>query len=289
MVWDKSTDTGSGITNYRIFTNGRLAATVNWSLTNWTAGPTIREGAHTWRVKAVDRIGFTNVSLTWTFTVDRSSPSAPVLSSPSSNATAGINTPLFVWQRSSDGVSGISNYLIQISSNSFAGTQRSFTTQDAATTNWTASPKLSDGPWTWRVFSMDKARNFSLPGPARPFQIDTIFSLSLRKTVYITNGPAYTALGGDVHHFVPGALCVYTITYTNLSVAGGTNVVLRDSVPTNLLYLPNTVLLDGVPQTDTFDGDRTDYNITLPNTVTSTLKSVPGRSRGTLVFRVLVK
>ena len=289
LLWQKSSDTGTGVTNYQVFTNGVLAATVSWNITNWQAGPTIREGIHTWRVKPYDRAGNTNVSLTWTFTVDRTVPASPTLVSPSSNSTIGVRAPLFIWLKSTDSISGVSNYLVQVSSNNFIGTQRTYTASGGSATNWTVSPNLSDGGWAWRVFSVDRARNISLPGPVWPLFIDATFKISLKKTVYVTNSPSYAALGANVHNFVPGALCVYTITYTNLSMARGTNVILRDSIPTNLAYIANTAVLNAVPQIDVIDGDKTDFNITLPNTVTCTLKSVVGRAKGALVYRVLVK
>ena len=115
------------------------------------------------------------------------------------------------------------------------------------------------------------------------------FQLQIIKTAYITNAPSYVSLGGNVHDVVPGAMIIYTVTFSNTTSAKGTNVVLQDTLKSNLKYVSNSIYLKGILQTDALDGDKTDYGQTLSNTITSTLKSVLANEKNTLIYKVIVK
>jgi len=59
-------------------------AVLSWTITNWTSG-VLADGIHTWRVRAVDKAGNTNVTGTWIFTVDITPPVLRIVSGPTNS------------------------------------------------------------------------------------------------------------------------------------------------------------------------------------------------------------
>jgi len=158
-----------------------------------------------------------------------------------------------------------------------------FTTTDSGTIQLSLSDTTSE---TLSVRIQDDW----LTGISNNLVVNSVnFQLQITKTAYITNSPSYVSLGGNVHDFVPGALVTYTVTFSNVTSTKGTNVVLQDTLNSNLKYVSNSIYLKGIHQTDGIDGDKTDYGQTLSNTITSTLKSVFAHEKNTLIYKVIVK
>lgn len=74
LCWNVATDDGSGGDHYQLFLDGALARD-NVSATCTTPAAALAEGAHTWTVKAVDKVGNAPASTeTWTVYVDFNPP-----------------------------------------------------------------------------------------------------------------------------------------------------------------------------------------------------------------------
>ncbi|MCX8015340.1 MAG: hypothetical protein N2748_04905, partial [candidate division WOR-3 bacterium] len=118
---------------------------------------TLTQAKYFWRVRAYDLAGnqgaFSRID---SFGVDNTAPSIPNLISPSNNSTLSDSFVRFHWNRSSDNLSGIRNYQIQIANNvNFVG---AFDTTLADTT---ILRKLRDTTYYWRVRAIDIANNQS--------------------------------------------------------------------------------------------------------------------------------
>lgn len=115
-------------------------------------------------------------------------------------------------------------------------------------------------------------------------------NVSLSKRAHVTNHPSFIAIGGSSTNVVPGSMITYTIFLTNDSPTGVSNLLLQDRLKTNLILVPDSIYLNGVLQTEAWDGvDTTDYGVLMTNTITSTLKLLPGNSARKLIYRVYVK
>jgi hypothetical protein len=122
-----------------------------------------------------------------------------------------------------------------------------------------------------------------------------VFSLApnvlISKRARVTNHPSYIALGGSMTDVVPGSMLIYMITYTNLTAGVASNVLFRDMIRTNTLrYKAGSIRVNGISNSDILDGlDTSDYGVTMPNTVTVTLKKILGNAKGQIEYRVYVK
>jgi uncharacterized repeat protein (TIGR01451 family) len=93
----------------------------------------------------------------------------------------------------------------------------------------------------------------------------------------------------------PGAIIEYTFTATNSAQAAATvsNVVISDTIPSGMTYLPGSLLLDGTPEDDdsvnggTSNPDLGNYNSSLTR-VTGNVGSISPNASKTLKFRVTV-
>ncbi len=103
-------------------------------------------------------------------------------------------------------------------------------------------------------------------------------SVALVKTAVIAD-----PFGGT--EAVPGATITYTITAT-ISGSGSVNsLTLTDNVPATTTFVPGSITIGGVAQTDAVDGDAGSF---ATGTVTATLGTVAGGQTRTLSFRATV-
>ncbi len=84
---------------------------------------------------------------------------------------------------------------------------------------------------------------------------------------------------------VPGATITYTIVTTVTGSGNLPNLRVSDAVPTGTTYVPNSVTLGGVAQTDASDGDATTF---ASNAFTVALGTVAGGQTRTVTFRVTI-
>ena len=124
-------------------------------------------GVWYWRVRGVDNTG--GVVAPWSdvsqFLFRGDTDDTPVLVSPADGAT--VENPVLVW----DSVPGIGKYKVTIDKPG-GGTA----TVTTAATSWTPIAKLSnslpDGPFTWRVQTVDSYGELSIIGDERTFNLD---------------------------------------------------------------------------------------------------------------------
>lgn len=90
----------------------------------------------------------------------------------------------------------------------------------------------------------------------------------------------------DKSQAAPGDAIRYTITYSNTGDASATSVVIKDTIPTAVTYVANSVKVGGVAKTDAADAD----NVTVASgVVTISLGTVAAGANGTITFDATVK
>ncbi len=119
--------------------------------------PQLPEGQHTWWVTAYDRAGNARHSIeTFLIRVDTTPPMTPVLVSPANGAFLPNPSVTFIWQHTTDNLSGLKEYQIQIANNSNFINATNIPTPDTFITM-----TLSDTANWWRVKAVDSVNNQS--------------------------------------------------------------------------------------------------------------------------------
>ena len=130
---------------------------------------TLTNARYSWRVRAYDLAGNEGAfSSPDSFGADNSAPSVPNLASPANGAVLNDSLVRFYWYGSTDNLSGIRNYRIQIANNS------SFVSPiDTLVSDSTILRKLRDTTYYWRVKAIDRANNESDWSSVRNFIVRT--------------------------------------------------------------------------------------------------------------------
>ncbi|GEM_PF-4959529 len=233
--WNKTTDNGlAGITNYHIVmsSNNWISTQKSvWSGSSETTNIALTLGNSLWRWKVIakDKAGNTNISAVSTFIIDTQAPNVTLLSSPSNNTMTNTGNITFNWYKPLDnGLTGISNYMLIISSNNFVSTQRSYNVIGSNQLSYVPAP-LSAGVWTWRVAAVDKVNNVGTWSAVWTNTIDLIVpSISLisptnQSILDMTNVTLLWSSSDDLTGVTETTLAVYTngVNYilTNLLVS----------------------------------------------------------------------
>jgi hypothetical protein len=129
----------------------------------------LSQARYFWRVRAYDFAGNQGINAAIdSFGIDNTPPSIPNLISPTQNDILTDSFVRFYWNRSSDNVSGLRNYLINIANNSnFTGAF------DTTLSDTTILRKLRDTTYYWRVRATDRANNQSSWSTVRNFIVQT--------------------------------------------------------------------------------------------------------------------
>jgi hypothetical protein len=129
----------------------------------------LTQARYYWRVRAYDLAGNQGAfSGCDSFGIDYTAPSVPNLVSPVNGAILTDSFVTFIWNRSTDNVSGVRNYQIQIANN--FGLNNPF---DTTLTDTTYLRRLSDTTYYWQVKSIDYANNQSPWSSIRNFRVQT--------------------------------------------------------------------------------------------------------------------
>jgi hypothetical protein len=130
---------------------------------------TLNQARYYWRVRAYDLAGNQGIfSGCDSFGVDNTAPSIPNLISPINNTILTDSFVRFYWNRSTDNVSGVREYLINIANNP------NFTNAfDTTLTDTTIMRRFSDTTYYWRVRVMDIANNQSNWSNVWNFRVQT--------------------------------------------------------------------------------------------------------------------
>jgi hypothetical protein len=130
---------------------------------------TLPQGRYYWRVRAYDLAGNQSIfSGRDSFGIDYIAPSIPNLVSPVNGAVLTDSFVRFTWNRSSDNLSGVRYYRIQIANNSIF-----VNPIDTLVSDSTIIGKLYDTTYYWRVKSIDRANNESNWSNPRSFNVIT--------------------------------------------------------------------------------------------------------------------
>ena len=104
-------------------------------------------------------------------------------------------------------------------------------------------------------------------------------SLVFLKTVAVFSDPVNATTNPKN---IPGAVVEYTLLITNTGTGAADSVVVNDPIPANLTYLPGSISVEGVAQTDAVDADSAQF---VANTVTATLGTLGAGANRTIRFR----
>ena len=89
-------------------------------------------------------------------------------------------------------------------------------------------------------------------------------AISIIKSATVTD-----VIGGN--QVMTNSIIHYTLSVTATGSGSAMNVVIRDAIPANTTYVPNTLKLNNAGLTDAADSDAGDVNATTPGTVTVSL------------------
>ena len=129
----------------------------------------LSERKYYWRIRAYDLAGNQGTfSGQDSFGIDNTAPNVPNLISPASNAMLNTANVTFIWNRSTDNLSGILRYTLECATNSVFSNPT-----DTIVTDTTNTLTLTDTTYYWRVKAQDRAGNQSNWSISRSFEIDT--------------------------------------------------------------------------------------------------------------------
>lgn len=203
-----SDGSGSGVASFQVKldTGGFITGTSPQTYTG------LSDGLHTFQVQAVDLLG--NVDPTpasYTWTVDTTPPSAPVVSAPANGATTSNNKPTVI------GTAEANSTVTILIDGSTVGT-----TTANASGNWifTISSALSDGAHTVKAKATDAAGNTSVDSNTNTFIVDTV-----APAAPVVSAPANGAVISNTKPAVSGtaeAGSTVTVTVDNTDIGTAT-------------------------------------------------------------------
>ena len=160
--WIASADSGIGLEKYQFYLSGALLYDDLVELTVvLDSEHALSHGTHQWFVKAIDKLGNSKQSKTWTVRVDILPPQNFSLISPADGDFANIPTPNFSWQRASDADSGLSYYQLWIDGE--------LNMDNIPPDRTTSSPSvpLTEGYHTWHIKAVDNVGNVAQSSETR--------------------------------------------------------------------------------------------------------------------------
>jgi len=231
LRWDKGTDTEIGADTKGLYYDIRIATeSITDNLDKWLVSPSTGTGVpnmgnyphgfcvasstqpglnldislenvtYYWQVKTIDTGLKKSAWSVQQSTYVSEAPTVPILSSPSDNWTTNQLTITFNWSDSTDAISGMSNYELQVS-----------TDVNFNVINYSSSPIISQASLTttsdkfyWRVRAKDNAGNYSNWTSTYSITVDTTPPVTVgfqtivasSSTIIITTGTAMDALSG---------------------------------------------------------------------------------------------
>jgi hypothetical protein len=161
LTWQGSTDSESGLKEYRLYIDGSLARTgISPDSISTTPLWNLSSGDHTWHIVAVDNAGnITQSNQTWTIKVDYTGPNYFSLLAPNNSIYTGVDTPTFRWKSATDAGVGISQYQLWIN-NSMIDSISADVELDTMTFTIDTSMALNHGSHRWYIKAFDKLGNY---------------------------------------------------------------------------------------------------------------------------------
>ena len=204
------------------------------STTSYTPLTVFDDGTYYWRVSATNGGGQSIgvYSSTWSFSVDKTAPDAPTLTSPVNGSTIGDPTPQFTWSDVTDAVS----YEIEVSEANTTEVDGSFSTvqhSSAPTTNsHTPASDLGDGLHYWHVRAKDSADNYSDWSAIFSFTVDT----TLPEIPTLTSPADEATLEDSTPTFSWSAVAGASEYYLEISTSQTFTTLSVDKTVTNATY-----------------------------------------------------
>ena len=155
FVWNSSSDSMSGITNYEIYITNNIGWTTNVITTGTNYSWSVGEGTNWWKVRAEDKAGHKGDWSSIRRVIVDTQPPVISLISPASNSTSGVVSVVFQWSIS-DNISGISNQRIEIDTNNNTGDGYEVVVYTNSGYTYTFSGNSTNH---WRVWGIDRAGN----------------------------------------------------------------------------------------------------------------------------------
>lgn len=158
LTWGTATDPSAPVT-YRLQVATNASFTISALDTSWLASTSCiaalpANNRYYWRVTAMDAVGNTRTSTeTWSFVIDTAGPTTPALTA---HAGARETAPItFKWTASTDALTSLRNYRLQVSTSSGFGVL----TMDSYTTATETSALIGIDTYWWRVLAYDTLGN----------------------------------------------------------------------------------------------------------------------------------
>ncbi len=217
--WNKVTDID--IAYYEIAIDSNINN--NGTSTNFTT--VLSQAIHNWKVRAIDTNGnIGDWSSEWNLTIDTTAPNIVILQSPVSNSYIDETTATFQWYASADAISGISNYIIQVSTNKTFNV--SVQQQETKNTSCVISGLRNEAMNWWRVRAYDRAANTNNWSSIWSVYIDTN---AIIPTLYTPQNNSFIGTNNPVYVWSkePGISRYWIAVLTNVSgivVYSNTNV-----------------------------------------------------------------
>ncbi len=151
FAWNSTDGAGSGVVGYRYWID---MASASYTVNNSLELPYLLDGAHTFNIVAVDRVGWESPVLQYTFNIDTVGPGLFIVNESHSNGSSlpnppwsTHNTPLFTWAAPLDAGSGLDHYEASINNG----------TWQTVSSPW--HPAMASGNYTFRFRAVDNVGN----------------------------------------------------------------------------------------------------------------------------------
>jgi hypothetical protein len=151
LTWNAASDATTGVSGYDVSIDG--GATTRVSGTEHTPPSALREGRHTYSVRAVDGFGNASPAVTGTLLVDTTVPSEPSALGPRATRDT---TPQLTWRASTDGEDGSGVVRYEVSLGGLDPIP-----VPAGTDALDFGQVLEEGDYVWTVQAIDNAGNAS--------------------------------------------------------------------------------------------------------------------------------
>lgn len=158
-------------------------------------------------------------------------------------------------------------------------TAASLTAGAAGASPGTSFAGLGDGG----VFAVVGSTRAMADATGRYITIDSPnnLNLALNKTVANVLDPNGTAV------LMPGSVMTYQIAATLSGTGTATNLVIADPLPASISYVPGSIVVDGIAQTDADDADKGQF-VAVTQTVSVSLGNVAAPANVVITFRATI-
>jgi len=171
---------------------------------NYTPTTGLADGQYWWKVTAINEDGQADSDV-WTFTVDTTPPSAPVLVSPENGENVQDKTPTLTWNAVSENSTPVLYYLAMSDNSEFPYENEN--SGWITGTEYTTSTLENGTVWYWRVRAKDNVGNTGEWSETRWFR------------VVIPNYAVAVLITPDTQDGIINEILTYTITVVNEGMA----------------------------------------------------------------------